>query len=76
MVKGKISDDSLWSDGSFAETLGPIDIEERMKTFHMGHDEYVNYDCIKCNQKMSAHNRDWHNHMCDYCFNKENFKED
>jgi hypothetical protein len=68
--------DELWSDGAFMETLGPKDAKEKMKTFHMKHDEDVNYDCVKCNKKISAHNRDWHNHMCDDCFNKEYFPED
>ena len=72
----KNSGDNLWSEGSFAETLSPIEKKEKMKTFHMKHDEDMNYDCKKCNKKISAHNRDWHNHMCDDCFNKEYFKED
>ncbi len=40
-------------------------------TFHMKHDEDVNYNCKKCNGKISAHNRDWHKGMCDGCFNRE-----
>lgn len=68
--------DELWEDGAFMETLGPQDAKEKMKTFHMKHDEDVNYDCIKCKKKISAHNKDWHNHMCDDCFNNEYFKED
>ena len=65
------AEDELWEKGGFAETLGPEDIEERMKTFHKGHDEDVDYNCRKCNKKISAHNKDWHNGMCDECFNKE-----
>lgn len=68
-------ENDLWEDGSFAETLGSIDIKQKMKTFHMKHDEDMSYDCIKCNKKISAHNLDWHNHMCDDCFNKEYLKE-
>ena len=45
-----MSDDSLWSGGSFAKALSSTDIKKRMKTFHMKHDEDVNYDCIKCNK--------------------------
>ena len=72
----KDDEDNLWSEGSFAETLSPVESKERMKTFHMKHDEDLNYDCKLCNKKISVHNRDWHNHMCDDCFNKEYFPED
>jgi len=64
---------SLWSDGSFAETLGPADMKTRMHTFHMKHNEEMNFNCSKCKAKISAHNKDWHNGMCDDCFNKESF---
>ena len=66
--------DKLWSDGAFMETLDLQDTIEKMKTFHMKHNEDVNYDCIKCSKKISAHNRDWHNYMCDDCFKQEYFK--
>ncbi len=68
--------DDFWAEGDFSETLGSIDMEEKMKTFHKKHDEDVNYDCKKCNKKISAHNRDWHNGMCDDCFNREVYPED
>jgi hypothetical protein len=74
--KSKNREDSLWSEGYFAETLSPIDNKEKMSTFRMKHDEDVNYDCIKCDKKISAHNRDWHHHMCDDCFNNKYFRED
>lgn len=64
-------EDDIWEKGGFAETLGPKDIKERMKTFHKGHNEDMNYNCRKCNVKISAHNKDWHNGMCDECFNEE-----
>ena len=78
MKKENIEDeeDGLWEKGGFAETLGPKGIEERMKTFHKGHDEDMNYNCRKCNKKISAHNKDWHNGMCDDCFNEELSKGD
>ena len=60
----------LWEDGGFAETLDPKDIKVRMRTFHMKHDEEMNYNCRKCKAKISAHNKDWHNGMCDECFNE------
>ena len=66
-----MNDDSLWSKGSFAETLGPIDIQQKMKTFHKKHDEDMNYNCRKCNKKISAHNKDWHDNLCDDCFNNQ-----
>ena len=67
----KSQEDELWEEGGFSESLGPIDIKERMKTFHKGHDEDMNYNCMKCNKKISAHNKDWHAGMCDDCFDKE-----
>jgi len=71
--KGDIGneEDDLWEEGYFAETMGPKDIKERMRTFHMKHDEEMNYNCKKCNKKISAHNKDWHDGMCDDCFGKE-----
>ena len=65
------SENGLWEDGAFMETLGSQDIKEKMKTFHKKHDEDMNYNCKKCNNKISIHNKDWHNGMCDECFNKE-----
>jgi hypothetical protein len=70
----KEQEDEIWSDGFFAETLGPEDIKEKMKTFHMKHDEDMCFNCKKCKVKISAHNKDWHNGMCDDCFNKEFFQ--
>lgn len=72
----KMSEESLWAEGGFAETLGPYDIKERMKTFHKKHDEDMNFSCKKCGKKISAHNKDWHNCMCDECFNEECFPKD
>ncbi|MBI3413452.1 MAG: hypothetical protein HY051_05235 [Candidatus Aenigmarchaeota archaeon] len=65
-------ENSLWSAGEFAETMSSSDMEEKMKTFHKKHDENVDFNCKKCNAKISAHNKDWHGGMCDDCFNKEN----
>ena len=76
-VHGKdIEEPSIWSDGSFAETLGPEDMRKKMCTFHMKHDEEMNFNCSKCKTKISAHNKDWHNGMCDNCFNKNFPTED
>jgi len=71
----KFTDPDLWEDGSFAETMSHEEMEEKMKTFHKKHDEDMNYDCKKCNKKISAHNKDWHDGMCDDCFNKTYYKE-
>ncbi|MBI2106756.1 hypothetical protein HYT57_02120 [Candidatus Woesearchaeota archaeon] len=67
---------SIWSDDSFIETLNPDDMKAKMRTFHMKHNEEMNFNCSKCKSKISAHNKDWHNGMCDACFNKEFFPED
>ncbi|MBU1201162.1 MAG: hypothetical protein KJ583_01620 [Nanoarchaeota archaeon] len=71
----KDDEDELWEDGAFIETLGPKDIQEKMKTFHKKHDEDMNYNCKKCNKQISAHNKDWHNSMCDDCFNNQHFED-
>ena len=71
----KEENDELWAEGSFAETMGPLDIKKKERTFHMKHDEEVNFNCKKCNTKISAHNKDWHAGMCDDCFDKEVFRE-
>lgn len=63
-------EENLWEEGTFSETLGPIDIKQRIKTFHKKHDEDMNYNCKKCGKKISAHNNDWHNGMCDECFDE------
>lgn len=67
----ELEENDLWEEGHFSETLGPKDVEEKMKTFHKRHDEDMNFNCKKCNKKISAHNNDWHNGMCDDCFSKE-----
>jgi len=71
MVQEEDSEEnSLWEEGAFMETLGPYDINKRIKTFHKKHDEDINYNCRGCNKKISAHNRDWHAGLCDECFDK------
>jgi len=69
-------EENLWAEGGFMETLGPIDIKEKMKTFHKKHDEDMNFSCKKCGKKISVHNKDWHAYMCDECFNEECFPEE
>jgi len=70
MMKQEDEENNLWEEGEFIETLSPQDMEGKMRTFHMKHDEEMNYDCKKCNKKISAHNKYWHAGMCDDCFNK------
>lgn len=64
-------ENDFWEENSFFETLDPIEIKERMKTFHKKHDEDMNYNCKKCSKKISAHNKDWHNGLCDECFQEQ-----
>ncbi len=59
----------LWEKGYFAESMNSSEMKEKMRTFHMKHDEVMNFNCKKCNIKISAHNNDWHDSMCDGCFN-------
>ena len=75
MKKPQIKEESFWSDGSFAQKMGPEEAKTKMRTFHMKHDKEMNYNCKKCNKKISAHNKDWHNGMCDACFNKKYFPD-
>ncbi len=65
----------FWADGSFIESISSEESEEKMKTFHKGHDEDMNFNCKKCNKKISAHNKDWHDGMCDDCFHKMYFHD-
>ena len=65
----------FWSKGAFAETLG-LNEKERMKTFHKKHNEDMNFNCIRCNKVISAHNKDWHDRMCDKCFDEQYFPEE
>ena len=68
-------EDNFWEEGYFAETLSSADMKEKTRTFHMKHDEEMNYNCKKCNKKISAHNRDWHAGMCDDCFDNTYYKK-
>lgn len=69
-MKGNIQveEDGFWSKGAFVESVDPND-SGKMRTFHMSHDEEMDYLCRKCKSKISAHNKDWHDEMCDKCFN-------
>lgn len=71
MKESEINEEDLWSNEGFVETIDQLDLKTRMRTFHMKHDEELNYNCLKCKKKISAHNKDWHVGMCDDCFNEE-----
>lgn len=68
-------EEDFWADGAFAETMSSEEMNKKMRTFHMKHNEEMNFSCKKCKKKISAHNKDWHNGMCDGCFNKTYFQE-
>jgi hypothetical protein len=69
-------DDSIWAEGCFAEKVGSSEMKKKSRTFHMRHDEEMNFNCKKCNAKISAHNKDWHDGVCDSCFNEGHFPDD
>ena len=69
MNANKENRDDFWEEGSFIQTMSSVDIKEKMKTFHKKHDEDMNFNCRKCGKKISAHNKDWHDGLCDECFN-------
>lgn len=71
-----VDEDFLWEKGGFIRPMTKKEIEEKRKSINMKHDEDINYDCKKCGKKISLHNRDWHDEMCDDCFDKEYFEED
>ncbi len=66
-------EDDFWSEGSFAQPMSDAEMKKKMRTFHMKNDEEMDYDCRECKAKISAHNRDWHDGMCDGCFYRKYF---
>ena len=68
-------ENTFWEDGAFIESVSAEEMKEKEKTIHKKHDEDMNFNCKKCNTKISAHNKDWHAKMCDECFDKEYFNE-
>lgn len=58
-------EDDFWAEGSFAESVSLEEMKLRERTIHMKHNEDMNFNCKKCNTKISAHNKDWHDGMCD-----------
>lgn len=73
-MKKEINDEKgLWEEGSFIESTSPKEIKEKVKTIDKRHDEDMNFKCKKCGKKISAHNKDWHDGMCDGCFDSTHF---
>lgn len=68
--------EEIWEKGSFTQSMSPYEMKSKMRTFSMKHDEEMNYNCKECKIKISAHNRDWHDNMCDECFDNKYFSED
>ena len=65
--------ESIWEPGGFIQSVSVNKVEKMKKSINMKHDEDVNYNCKECDKKISLHNRDWHDNMCDDCFNKSYF---
>ena len=65
-----MKEEEFWAEGSFAEPMDTETWEKKKRTFHMKHDEEMNFNCKKCKKKISAHNNDWHGGMCDECFDE------
>lgn len=65
--------ESIWAKGAFMQSMSKEEMAEKEKTIDIKHDEEMNFNCKKCNKKISAHNKDWHDGMCDDCFDKQYF---
>ena len=64
------NENSIWEEGGFVQPISSEEMKDKTRTFGMGHNEEMNYNCKKCNKTISAHNKDWHEGMCDKCFNE------
>lgn len=71
--KQQNKEDELWNPNSFVQSISKEEASSKMNTFHKKHNEEMNFNCRKCNKVISAHNKDWHDEMCDDCFNKNYF---
>lgn len=67
-IENPIEDESIWKEGGFAKKIEPEEMDAKMRTFSMEHDEEMNFNCKLCKVKISAHNNDWHEGLCDKCF--------
>lgn len=68
--------DEFWEEGSFVQSMSSDDLNQKIRTIRQSHDENMNFNCKKCSKKISAHNKDWHDALCDECFNKIYFSGD
>ena len=71
----EIDENELWDEKDFFEDINKKQIKIKMRSFHMKHYKEMNFNCKVCNTKISAHNKDWHNEMCDNCFDKKYFNK-
>jgi|SRR3989344_2596000 len=63
-------EEDFWAEGSFVESVSSEEMKQKELAIHMKHNEEMNYNCKQCNTKISAHNKDWHAHFCDKCFDR------
>lgn len=68
--------ESFWSEGSFIESITPRELKEKIKTLEEDSCKDANFKCKKCNKQISSHNKNWHDEMCDDCFNMTYFPND
>ena len=61
-------ENELWEEGGFVKKINPENMQTKMRTFSMEHNEEMNFTCKNCKVKISAHNNDWHEGLCDKCF--------
>src|SRR3989339_53229 len=67
---------NIGKSGSYIQSLSREEHDKKLRTFHMKNTEEMNYTCKECKKIISAHNNDWHDGMCDNCFNKNYFPDD
>jgi len=68
--------DDLWHPGAYIKEISPTEVEKLKETLDKAHNENMNFNCKKCDKKISAHNKDWHDCMCDKCFNETYFPDE
>lgn len=76
LSRENIEENGFWSEGSFVESINPNELREKIKTLEEDACKDVKFKCKKCNKQISAHNKNWHDEMCDDCFNAAYFPYD
>jgi len=66
----------LWCPGGYIKKISPEEVEKLKKTLNKSYKEDMKFNCKKCGKKISAHNKDWHDNLCDDCFNETYFPEE